>query len=40
MEQQPHRAMWMNEKKSSYPNWPHILLFDLAHKQYNGIIKG
>ena len=25
---------------TSYSNWAHILLFDLAHKQWNGIIKG
>ena len=24
----------------SHSNWPCVLLFDLAHKQYNGIIKG
>ena len=24
----------------SYSNWPRVLLFDLAHKQCNGIIKG
>ena len=25
---------------TSHSNWAHILLFDLAHKQWNGIIKG
>ena len=37
--------MWMNEIKTktkimSHSNWGRVLLFDLAHKQYNGIIKG
>ena len=47
MEQQPHRAReWTKSNKktqnkvTSYSNWPRVLLFDLAHKQCNGIIKG
>ena len=49
MEQQRHRACklkakWKqktkNESKSTpHSNWPRVLLFDLAHKQYNGIIR-
>ena len=36
--------MWTNETKkhnqiSSHSNWPRVRLFDLAHKQCNGIIK-
>ena len=39
-------CMWTNEIKTkqnqvtSRSNWPHVILFDLAHKQCNGIIKG
>ena len=47
MKQQPHRACeWTKSnqnkktKVTSYSNWPRALLFDLAHKQWNGIIKG
>ena len=38
--------MWTNKIKTktkpstSHSNWPRVLLFDLAHKQCNGIIKG
>ena len=45
MEQQPHRTCeWTKPNKSkkrvtSHSNWPRILLFDLTHKQCNGIIK-
>ena len=46
MEQQPHRACeWTKSNKNiktkatSYLNSPRVLLFDLAHKQFNGIIK-
>ena len=37
--------MWRNEiqtktnQVTSHSNWPRVLLFDLAHKQCNGIIK-
>ena len=46
MEQQPHRACERTKSKQkqnqvmSHSNWPRVLLFDLAHKQCNGIIKG
>ena len=46
MEQQPHRACERTKSKqkqnqvTSHSNWPRVLLFDLAHKQCNGIIKG
>ena len=46
MEKQPHRAcerMKSNQKLNQvmpHSNWPRVLLFDLAHKQCNGIIKG
>ena len=33
--QQPHRAC-----KRTKSNWPRVVLFHLAHKQWNGIIKG
>ena len=45
-EQQPHRACerikskWKQNQVTSHSNWPRVLLFDLAHKQCNGIIKG
>ena len=44
MEQQPHRACERNQKKNKTKS-RHIridptFLFDLAHKQCNGIIKG
>ena len=46
-EQQPYRSCeWTKSNKNkrnevtSYSNCPHVLLFDLVHKQYNGIIKG
>ena len=45
MEQQPHRACERTKSKqkqnqvTSHSNWPRVLLFDLAHKQCNGIIK-
>ena len=40
--------MWINEikqkhtknKVTRYSNWPRVLLFDLAHKQCNDIIRG
>ena len=35
MEQKPHRAC-----KWAKSNWPHVVLFRLAHYQCNGIIKG
>ena len=46
MEQQPHRACKRTKSKqkqnqvSSHSNCPHVLLFDLAHKQCSGVIKG
>ena len=46
MEQQPHRTCeWTKPKQkqnqvTSYSDWPRVLLFDLAHKQCNDIIKG
>ena len=46
MEKQPHRACKRKKSKqkqnqvTSQSNWPRILSFDLAHKQFNGIIKG
>ena len=46
MEQQQHRASERTKSKqkqnqvTSHSNWPRVLLFDLAHKQCNGIIKG
>ena len=46
MEQQPHRACERTKSKqkqnevTSHLDWPRVLLFNLAHKQYNGIIKG
>ena len=43
MEQQPHRACERTKSKQkvlSYSNRALVPLFDLSHKQYNGIIKG
>ena len=48
MEQQSHRACeWTKSKQkqkenqvTSHSNWPRVVLFDLAHKKCNGIIKG
>ena len=46
LEQQPHRACERTKSKqkqnevTSHLDWPRVLLFNLAHKQYNGIIKG
>ena len=43
MEQQPHRACERTELKQkvmSYSNRALVPLFDLPHKQCNGIIKG
>ena len=46
MEHQPHRACERTKSKqeqnqvTSHSNWPRVLLFDSAHKQCNGIIKG
>ena len=46
MKQQPHRAYEQTKSKQkqnqamSHLNSSHVLLFDLAHKQCNGIIKG
>ena len=46
MEQQPHRvydrikSKQKQNKVMSHSNWPRVLLFDLARKQCNGIIKG
>ena len=46
MEQQIHRADEQTKSKqkqnqaTSYSNRPRVLLFDLAHKQRSGIIKG
>ena len=47
IEQQPHRACESTKsnkkiinKATSYSNLPRVLLFDLAHKQCNDIIKG
>ena len=43
MEQQPHHVNERNQQKINKHvifNLPHVLLFDLAHKQCNGIIKG
>ena len=40
-----YETMWANEMENkqnqvtSHSNWPRVLLFDLAHKQCNGIIK-
>ena len=47
MEQQSHRACeWTKSKQkqkenqvTSHSNWPRVVLFDLAHKKCNGIIK-
>ena len=44
MEYQLHRACERTKQKkhnqiSSHSNWPRVRLFDLAHKQCNGIIK-
>ena len=45
MEQQWHRACERTKSKqkqnhaTSHSNWPRVLLFDLAHKQCNSIIK-
>ena len=45
MEQQPQhacepaKAKQKQDQVTSHSNWPRILLFDLAHKQRNGIIK-
>ena len=44
--EQLHRACeWAKSKQNqnkvtSHLNWPRVLLFDLAHSQCNGIIKG
>ena len=44
MEQQPHRVCVRTKLKqkqnqvTSHSNWPRVLLFDLVHKQCNGII--
>ena len=46
MEQPLHRACERTKSKQkqnqvmSDSNWPRVLLFDLAHKQFSGIIKG
>ena len=43
MEQQSHRSCERTKSKQyqvSHSNWPRVLLFDSAHKQSNGIIKG
>ena len=46
MEQQPQRACERAKSKqkqnqvTSQSNRPRVLLFDLAHKQYSGTIKG
>ena len=46
MEKQPHRACERTKSKqkrnqvTSHSNLTRVLLFDLAHKQSNGIIKG
>ena len=46
MEEQPHRACEETKSKqkqnqvTSHSNWSRVLLFDLAHKQYNAFIKG
>ena len=45
MEQQPHQACERTKSKQkqnqvmSFSNWPRALLFDLAHKQCDGIIQ-
>ena len=43
MQQQPHRALWINEikqkQKKSHIQTDHSI-FDLAYKQCNDIIKG
>ena len=36
MEQQSKQKQ---NKVMSHSNWPHVLLYDLAHKQCNGVIK-
>ena len=46
MEEQPRRAYERTKSKqkqnqvTSHSNQPRVLLFDLTHKQYYGIIKG
>ena len=46
MEQQSHCASERTKSKQKqnqvkpHSNWPHILLYNLVHKQCNGIIKG
>ena len=46
MEQQLYRACEQTKSKqkhnqaTSHSNWPRVLLFNLAHKQWNGIIIG
>ena len=44
MEQQSRRACERTKSKqkqvTSYSNWPRVLLFDIAYKQCNCIIKG
>ena len=46
LEKQPYRACERAKSKQkrnqvmSHSNWPRVLLFDLAHKQCNGINKG
>ena len=45
MEQQPHRGCEQTKSRqkqnqvTSHSNWPRVPLFDLVHKQCNGIIK-
>ena len=45
-EQQPHHVSEQTKSKQkqnevmSHSNWPRVVLFDLAHRQCNGIIKG
>ena len=46
MEKQPHHACERTKLKHKrnqvtlHSNWPRVLLFDLAHKQCSGIVKG
>ena len=46
MEKQPHRACERTKSKQKrkqvkpHSNWPRVLMFNLTHKQCNGIIKG
>ena len=45
-EQQPHHVSEQTKSKQkqnevmSHSNWPRVVLFDLAHRQCSGIIKG